>query len=48
MLLNMLYPALRSPLFVGPESYLFLRFFLNCYFEELDDILSLPAVRAVT
>ena len=44
MLLNMLYPALRSPLFVGPESY----FFLNCYFEELDDILSLPAVRAVT
>ena len=41
MLLNMVYPAIASPLFAGVESY----FFLDAYCEEMRAILSLPSVR---
>ena len=41
MLLNFLYPALASPLFVGVESYIL----LESYCEEIGAILSMPSVR---
>lgn len=41
MHLNLLYPALSSPLFKGAESF----FFLERYVEEVEQILSLPEVR---
>lgn len=41
MMLNLMYPALSSPLFKGVEAY----FFLDRYLEEVDDVLDLPSVR---
>jgi len=41
MLLNMLYPVLASPLFAGPQSYIF----MQSYCDEMTEILRLPSVR---